>query len=884
MNYRRLSIEHKLTIIILLTTVSALSVATALLIYRYARAAHEQTLEDLFTLSVVLGNNSKAALSFKDPQDGAEILSALEGKRTILAAWLYDADGRPFAAYGAAPYPPLPASPAVGRQVHAGRASLWLPIRQNGELIGTLMLEADLQPLRQMIQRHVQLAVLINVVSILLAALLASRLQHLILRHINQVVRMARDIAAGDLPDYLPVTSEDEIGELESAFNQMIATTREVVRQTQILARGDYSIAIRPRSDKDELCRALIAMTRALKAFHEESEKQNWLKTGLSELDNRMRGEQDLPRLLDGILSHLVGYAQACRGALYLAEPDGTLRQAAGSPAAASPAGRGIEDTLAARAAREQLVLFEEPPGGPAAASGGLRQMAALPLLRDRQVVGVAELGSMTAFTGAQREWLLQAADAIAIAIQSAQSRSRLNELLRETQQQQQALQQSNRELEDRNVLLERQKVEIDRQNRALELARQDLERKARELELASRYKSEFLANMSHELRTPLNSMLILSRLLAENKTGNLDAKQVEFARTIHKAGNDLLTLINDVLDLSKVEAGKLELQIDQARVAELAGELEQLFRPLAVEKGLDFRVVLEPNAPARLRTDARRVSQILRNLLSNAFKFTARGLVELRVGRPDPVAGAMAVSFAVRDTGIGIPPEKQALIFLAFQQADGSTTRQYGGTGLGLSISRELARRLGGDIHLASEPDRGSAFTLVLPDYAADAASPVPAGRAVAPAPEPLPAGRPVPGAAPSRPPAPRLPQGEEVLIVDDDMRNAFSLAAVFEQQGMTPYVAADGRKALVLLDQHPRMALVLMDIMMPVMNGYKTMRAIRRQPRFERLPMIALTAKAMPGDREACLAAGAQDYLAKPLDLDRLLDSAARLLGGPA
>lgn len=880
MNYRRLSIEHKLTIIILLTTVSALSVATSLLIYRYARAAQEQTIEDLFTLSVVLGNNSKAALSFKDPQDGAEILAALEGKRTILAAWLYDADGRPFAAYGAAPYPPLPASPAVGRQVRAGRASLWLPIRQNGELIGTLMLEADLQPLRQMIQRHVLLAVLINVVSILLAALLASRLQHLILRHINQVVRMARNIAAGDLPDYLPVTSEDEIGELESAFNQMIATTREVVRQTQILARGDYSIAIRPRSDKDELCRALISMTRALKAFHEESEKQNWLKTGLSELDNRMRGEQELPRLLDGILSHLVGYAQACCGTLYLAGPAGLLRQAAGSPTGAPPAGRGLKDALAARAAREQQVLFEEPPGG-SAASDGLRQMAALPLLRDRQVVGVAELGSMTAFTEAQREWLLQAADAIAIAIQTAQSRSRLNELLRETQQQQQALQQSNRELEDRNVLLERQKVEIDRQNRALELARQDLERKAHELELASRYKSEFLANMSHELRTPLNSMLILSRLLAENKTGNLDAKQVEFARTIHKAGNDLLTLINDVLDLSKVEAGKLELQIDQARVAELSGELEQLFHPLALEKGLEFRVVLEPDAPARLRTDARRVSQILRNLLSNAFKFTARGLVELRISRPDSAAGAMAVAFAVRDSGIGIAPEKQALIFLAFQQADGSTTRKYGGTGLGLSISRELARRLGGDIHLASEPNCGSTFTLVLPDYAADVAPPVTASRAVTPAPEPLPADEPVPGAAPS---APRLPQGKEVLIVDDDMRNAFSLAAVFEQQGMTPYVAADGRKALALLDQHPRMALVLMDIMMPVMNGYKTMRAIRRQPRFERLPMIALTAKAMPGDREACLAAGAQDYLSKPLDLDQLLDSAARLLGGSA
>ncbi|CAM5605406.1 histidine kinase [Streptomyces narbonensis] len=483
--------------------------------------------------------------------------------------------------------------------------------------------------------------------------------------------------------------------------------------------------------------------------------------------------------------------------------------------------------------------------------------------------------------------------------------------------------------------------------NTEIEEARQVLEERAEQLAVSMRYKSEFLANMSHELRTPLNSLLILAKLLADNAETNLTPKQVEFAETIHGAGSDLLQLINDILDLSKVEAGKMDVSPTRIALVQLVDYVEATFRPLTAEKGLDFSVRVSPELPATLHTDEQRLLQVLRNLLSNAVKFTDSGAVELVI-RPanadvpqsireqlleagslrDPEADLIA--FSVTDTGIGIAASKMRVIFEAFKQADGTTSRKYGGTGLGLSISREIARLLGGEIFAASESGRGSTFTLYLPlsptelpshgygqgvsgaeepqqgadEEAAGAVHAFPhfpaapvrtearsgAGalfrhRRKAAA-EATGARTAVPGqsgqqgavdrAEPEAEVEPRRTfnfSGERVLIVDDDIRNVFALTSVLEQHGLAVLYAENGREGIEVLEQHDDVTVVLMDIMMPEMDGYATTTAIRRMPQFAGLPIIALTAKAMKGDREKAIESGASDYVTKPVDPDHLL-----------
>uniref|UniRef100_UPI0035941874 ATP-binding protein n=1 Tax=Streptomyces canus TaxID=58343 RepID=UPI0035941874 len=453
------------------------------------------------------------------------------------------------------------------------------------------------------------------------------------------------------------------------------------------------------------------------------------------------------------------------------------------------------------------------------------------------------------------------------------------------------------------------------------------------------RYKSEFLANMSHELRTPLNSLLILAKLLADNADANLSPKQVEFAETIHGAGSDLLQLINDILDLSKVEAGKMDVSPTRIALVQLVDYVEATFRPLTAEKGLDLSVRVSPELPATLHTDEQRLLQVLRNLLSNAVKFTDSGAVELVI-RPagadvpmqireqlletgslrDPDADLIA--FSVTDTGIGIAASKMRVIFEAFKQADGTTSRKYGGTGLGLSISREIAQLLGGEIHAQSEPGRGSTFTLYLPLHPSElppqgyqqSAAVLDVGdlsasensRAEVEIGTPaevksyqetqngaaalfrrrrrtLPEVEQRPqldqwSATTAQSPAPEVRRGirfggEKVLIVDDDIRNVFALTSVLEQHGLSVLYAENGREGIEVLEQHDDVTVVLMDIMMPEMDGYATTTAIRRMPQFAGLPIIALTAKAMKGDREKAIESGASDYVTKPVDPDHLL-----------
>ncbi len=399
----------------------------------------------------------------------------------------------------------------------------------------------------------------------------------------------------------------------------------------------------------------------------------------------------------------------------------------------------------------------------------------------------------------------------------------------------------------------------------------------------ASRAKSQFLANMSHELRTPLNSLLILSQLLAENTEGNLSAAQRRYAQTIYRSGTDLLTLIGDLLDLAKIEAGRLVLHIETVSIANLCDSIERTFAPLAAEKGLAFAVLRGAGLPEVLFTDGLRLEQTLRNLLANAIKFTPRGRVALRIeavasgwnARHAALDRATAViAFRVEDTGIGIAADKQQLIFEAFEQAEAGTARSYGGTGLGLSISREIVHLLGGEITLSSEPGRGSTFTVFLPDAPVGVTGAD--GRpAEANAPEPVEEATLVPTRV-----APEIAAGlrnRTVLVVDDDVRNLFSVSALLERQ-MRVVCAESGAEAIAALQRNPDISVVLMDIMMPGMDGLATTRAIRASgERHATLPIIALTAKAMPGDDAACLAAGCSDYLAKPVDSGKLLERIA-------
>ncbi|MGW3552043.1 HAMP domain-containing protein [Streptomyces griseoincarnatus] len=758
-------------------------------------------------------------------------------------------------------------------------------------------------------------------------------------RQVRAIARVATAVTRGDLNLKIDVDASGEIQELQDYINKMIANLR------------DTTIA---------------------------NKEQDWLKGNLARISALMQGRRDLEDVASLIMSELTPVVSAQHGAFFLAMPlvDGEDLNAAaeeqfelrmlgsygysmGSMPTSFQPGEGLIGTAAME---KRTILVDKAPSGYLKISSGLgeappAQVIVLPVVFEGKVLGVIELASFTPFTAIQKDFLNQIAEMIATSVntisvntkterllaQSQELTEQLRERSAELEQRQKALQASNAELEEKAELLARQNRDIEVKNTEIEEARQVLEERAEQLAVSMRYKSEFLANMSHELRTPLNSLLILAKLLADNAEGNLSPKQVEFAETIHGAGSDLLQLINDILDLSKVEAGKMDVSPTRIALVQLVDYVEATFRPLTAEKGLDLSVRISPELPATLHTDEQRLLQVLRNLLSNAVKFTDSGSVELVI-RParDEVpqaireqlleAGSLTdpdadlIAFSVSDTGIGIAAGKMRVIFEAFKQADGTTSRKYGGTGLGLSISREIAQLLGGEIHAQSEPGRGSTFTLYLPLHPSELPPngyqqpPMPAleaGDLVAsaelpPAPEAEPPAevtsyreaqngpaalfrrrRRVSLRQDQRPSAEleewpaveqeaqatRTPRkgirfgGQKVLIVDDDIRNVFALTSVLEQHGLSVLYAENGREGIEVLEQHDDVAVVLMDIMMPEMDGYATTTAIRRMPQFAGLPIIALTAKAMKGDREKAIESGASDYVTKPVDPDHLL-----------
>ena len=407
------------------------------------------------------------------------------------------------------------------------------------------------------------------------------------------------------------------------------------------------------------------------------------------------------------------------------------------------------------------------------------------------------------------------------------------------------------------------------------------LTERSEQLTMASHYKSQFLASMSHELRTPLNSLLILARLLVDDPEKNLSSKQVEYAQTIHAAGTDLLMLINDILDLAKIESGTVVLDMESARLADLVGYVDRTFRQVAHDRSIQLEIRKDDAVPPTIRTDLKRLQQILKNLVSNAIKFTERGKVSLRIGlaqsgwspdRAELVDAPGVVAFDVEDTGIGIPPAQLGAIFEAFK-AGAAGGAHYGGTGLGLSICRQLTRLLGGEIRVESTPGKGSRFTLYLPLEPATKAKARTAVRAPLlfnPPPENI-APQPAMPAGPARPGGALA--GRKILIIDDDIRNIFALTGALEEHGVHVVDAESGKSGLDLLNREPGIDAVLMDIMMPDLDGFDSIRLIRGIKQFRNLPIIAVTARAMKGDRERCVEAGATDYIAKPVNVSDLL-----------
>ncbi|MFJ6793629.1 HAMP domain-containing protein [Streptomyces sp. NPDC091268] len=848
-------------------------------------------------------------------------------------------------------------------------------------------------------------------------------------RQVRAIAEVASAVAEGDLTRSITVDASGEVAELKDNINSMVGSLRETTRANQ---------------------------------------EQDWLKSNLARISGLMQGHRDLAAVAERVMDELTPLVDASYGAFYLAEETegetwlsliGSFGRPSDGPAAAVRVRSG--ETLVGQAARSRRILTaENVPAGYLISSGlggaAPASLIVLPILVEDQVLGVIELASFNSFTPVHRDFLGRLMETVGVNVSTIVANVRTDELLGESQRltvelqarseqlqvQQDELQRSNAELEEKAALLATQNRDIETKNLEIEQARQELEDRAQQLSLASKYKSEFLANMSHELRTPLNSLLILAQLLSQNPTRNLTPKQVEYAGIIHSAGSDLLQLINDILDLSKVEAGKMDVNPERVSLKRLLDYVEASFRPMTTQKGLELDITTAAGAPVDLVTDNARLQQILRNLLSNAVKFTERGRVRLRIepARTDELPAELAragsvVAFRVEDTGIGIPEEQLEAIFAAFQQADGTTSRKYGGTGLGLSITREIARLLGGAVTATSTPGEGSVFTLYLPLSRPDAFDrEVEAPAAVPELAGPEPEARPDRGGEDAQERHPRrllvieersngllslvaesaaadlvagrdaaipseqvevvsavsaadaaavlaqtpfhcvvlelspdggaldflralagdkalaalpvlahdnrrmsaeqrdqiarhatggrlevlasldelreritlhlsvdrigdavpLVRGEiearkaapadhadidesladkSVLVVDDDPRNLYAISGILELHGIRVVHAENGRKGIETLTSTPGIDLVLMDVMMPELDGYAATAEIRKMPGYADLPIISVTAKAMPGDREKSIASGASDYVTKPVDANDLM-----------
>ncbi|MCP4701251.1 MAG: response regulator, partial [Gammaproteobacteria bacterium] len=743
---------------------------------------------------------------------------------------------------------------------------------------------------------------------------------------IGDIVRVSQGIAEGDQGIMPAAEYKGNFIQIKDALVASSTGLRllidDIVQVSQGVADGNLNIAPEAeyKGDFVRIRNALEAAGVKLAETTSNAAMEDWSKTGQTQLNEKMSGEQDVATLAKNVITFLCARLDAKVGSFYLAKQTGgqdvCLRMMASyaytrrkNLANEFELGEGL---VGQAALERKSIVISEAPDDYVHVQSGLgnslpRNILVVPFLYENTLKGVIELGFLRELTEIQLEFLNQTMQGIGITVNAAESRTRMQELLEqsqaqseelrsqqekmqqtneelqkqseemqiqqeklcknnkklqtqseEMQNQQEELRQTNEELESRTQELEKERAGIRAQNRELEKKRQAIQIKAEELELASKYKSEFLANMSHELRTPLNSLLILAQLLADNKENNLTGQQMECARTMHSAGTDLLALINEILDLSKVEAGKIIVNSAEIPIAELTGSLMHKFRPVAEEKSLAFTINAAENLPQTLHTDGQRLKQVINNLLSNAFKFTEKGGITLAIERPaanedlsrsglDP---AKSIAVSVIDSGIGIPADKQKVIFEAFQQADGATSRRYGGTGLGLSISRQLVQLMGGEIKLHSEKGKGSRFTAYLPERlkpqtdggirssagglwaAAAERRESAAGRA----PEPAAPAEAMPAVEDDR--TNLKPGDKSILIIEDDRNFLTVLAGLAREKEFKCLFAEDGRNGLLLAQEYFPSAVIL-DIGLPQVDGWMVMERLKNNPHTRHIPV---------------------------------------------
>lgn len=890
-------------------------------------------------------------------------------------------------------------------------------------------------------KRELIISAIILIISVILIMSLLSKSVWTLSSKLNKVSTVMKQVANGsaDLSTKVEVIANDEIDEVAISFNRMTDSLEEQIKKEQELT---------------------------------------WANSNIAEITTSLTGINDLETLAQTFLSKTVPLVESSHAVFYVKDMEVAEDETDRYKLLASYAFKErksisnrirLGEGLIGQAALEKSpIILTDVPSDYVRISSGLGESSplnlyVLPIVFEGDVKAIFEIASFKLFSHTQQNFLEELLDGLGIIIESVMGRIRLARLLEESQTlmeevqaqseelqaqqeelratneeleeqtlalrqseeklqvQQEELEQTNADLEEKAKSLAEQNKRFEQTNREVEGARAELEEKAKQLALSSKYKSEFLANMSHELRTPLNSLLILSKLLTDNPDGNLSVKQVEYSKTIYSSGNDLLALINDILDLAKIESGKMEVNPSQVAVEDLADFVERGYRPIANEKDLQFTIDVRKDVPSYLYSDEQRIQQVLRNLLSNAFKFTNVGEVKLEISYYQEFNGKPCLAFSVMDSGIGIPAEKQALIFEAFQQADGTTSRKYGGTGLGLSITREIATLLGGEIILQSVEGKGSTFTFIVGEYqhgtgqqeaikeiATSIEQPIellpPNKKTSIVEQEVLVAnenneikrlliidddllqrnalmeyigdmdiiikavssgfeaieelkvssfdfiildlglrdtngfdllakikdsryhedvkvlvytGRDLSSKEETflnkyvhqiiikdeHSPV-RLKEeislllahndltkdkmemlstnptgeqtslyGKKILLVDDDVRNVYAISSILEMFGMNVIFAENGIEGIELLQQHPEIDLILMDIMMPEMDGYEAIKRIRELSEFTSLPIIALTAKAMKEDREKCMEVGASDYIVKPINPDQLI-----------
>ena len=715
-----------------------------------------------------------------------------------------------------------------------------------------------------------------------------------VVENLKEVSNITNSIAKGDLSRRVEVKSPNDL--LAISINQMIENFKNIINQAQVIAKGDYTVEVKERGEEDELSAALQRMTESLRANKKETFEQNWIKDGINQLAQQLSGNLLSLELSRKAINFISRYTDSAQGVMYLVDNYSSKLKLNASYAFTERSGLSNEykigEGLVGQVALERSPILlknirrqdmalttgtvEEPP----------THVYAFPLVFEYELYGVIELASFEPFSQLKQEFLQQAANTVVTYIYSVSQTDRIKGLLatseeatRSAQARAKEIEQANERLEIQQGELQEKSEELRRRNESLILAKEELDRRAEELELSNKYKSEFLANMSHELRTPLNSIIMLSKMLSKNEKQSLPEKDVKKAKIIYKSGGELLRLINDILDLSKIEAGKMVINPVEFANKEVVTDMNDLFQGIAQEKGIEF--VTEDKTKSFIYSDKERLAQILRNFLSNSFKFTKKGQVKLSITEHDQDH----YRYSVSDTGIGIPKDKQQVIFEAFKQADGTTSREYGGTGLGLSIARELTKLLQGQIELDSEAGKGSTFSIILPkkldeelaekeDRVTVVVKNLGAGRNRPTSEERLPRKLIREDIEDDRD---NIQKNDNViLIIEDEVQFAESMAEVLSAQNIKTLIAQSGEEGIDLAIQYKPNGIIL-DLGLPDIDGTDVLKKLKSYKELRHIPIEIISARDKDND---LLSTGAFGFLQKPIDENVLKNAMSDML----